>query len=534
MELGGFWWHLSTGQWMIDNLGIPREDPFTVTAAGGRDISFVLSAFWLCQVLYAVLHKLFGLYGIIALKAATFTLVFFIVIRSGKGGLPAYMIALPAIYVATFYNESRPQTFSFLFFALAIYLLEEGRTAYKEGKPLPRGLYALPGLMVVWANMHPGFVVGIPLIGVYVLEAAALASFARRRPPVGRFIVIGAASIALSALNPNGFEAAVLTVRMLQTTPAIHEHLPLKEFAEFTGGQGLYIALIALIAAGAASFAARWRKPDILHLIVFAAMSFMAIKTFRAGFFFAMFAVVVTGRNLSMFRLPAALRGRVAMACAACALLATFLTLLLPRTVIGKPTLAEGVFPDKAATFIEQKKLPPNIYHPYEWGGYLIWKLYPDYKVFIDSRGTGSVQEHHRVLNAEPGWDGILDKYGVNTVLYWPLLPFRADVPPIILKLQGDDNWSPVYWDSNSVVFVRSELAENPIRKDAVWELFTSLLFVQIEMAPANPDNYNSLGEIYAARGLRTLAAQAFREALSVDPRNTRAARNLASLQLNK
>jgi tetratricopeptide (TPR) repeat protein len=196
-----------------------------------------------------------------------------------------------------------------------------------------------------------------------------------------------------------------------------------------------------------------------------------------------------------------------------------------------RPLLAKGIFPEKAAEFIEEKGLPPNIYHPYEWGGYIIWKLYPRYKAFIDSRGIGSVKEYKRVLNAEPGWEEILEKHGVNTVLYWPLLPYRADVPPVLFELQRHSGWSPAYWDSRSVIFVRSKLTKDPISRNAVWELMKSLLFIRIKQYPADPDNYNTLGEIYAERGRRALAAEAFRKALSLDPENIRAVRNLRSLQ---
>jgi hypothetical protein len=531
MEIGGFWWHLSTGQWIVDNLRIPDTDPFTVTATGNRDISFVLSAFWLCQSVYALLHSFLGLQGIIVLKAATFALVFFTLVRFNRGTLATYAVSLPAVYVATFYTESRPQTFSFLFFALAIYLLEAGRAAYKERRELPRSLYLLPVLMLLWANIHPGFVIGLPLIGAYLFEALAIAGYGRSSPPVAGFVIIGILSVGISALNPNGLEAVLLTARMLDTTPAIHEHLPLKEFAEFTGGKNLYYALLSLIALGFASFTPRRKRLDLLHLAVFAALSYLSLKTFRAGFFFSIFAVAATGRNLSCLRVPPQLKGKTATLSAAAALLVVMFIVILPRTIIMRPLLAEGIFPEKAVEFIEEKQLPPNIYHPYEWGGYLIWKLYPQYKAFIDSRGIGSVKDYKRVLDAEPGWEKILERHGVNTVLYWPLLPYRADVPPILFELQRHSGWSPVYWDSRSVMFVRSTLAKTPIKKDAVWELMTSLLIIRIQQFPADPDNYNSLGEIYARSGRRALAAEEFRKALSMDPENIRAARNLQSLQ---
>ncbi len=530
MEIGGFWWHLSTGQWIVDNLSIPKADPFTVTSTG-KDISFVLSAFWLCQSIYALLHNVFGLQGIIILKAATFALVFLTLVRLNRGTLTTYVVLLPVVYVATFYTESRPQTFSFLFFALALYLLETGRTAYKERRALPRSLYLLPVLMLLWANIHPGFVIGLPLIGAYLFEVLVLAVNRSPRPPLAGFVLIGTISVVISVLNPNGLEAVLLTARMLDTTPAIHEHLPLKEFAEFTGGKGLYYALVSLIAMGFASFALRWKKLDLLHLAIFAVLSYLSLKTFRAGFFFSIFAVAAISRNLSCLRVPPQLKGKTAAIVAASALTAVLFMIILPRTIIMRPLLAEGIFPEKAAEYIEEKQLPPNIYHPYEWGGYLIWKFYPQYKVFIDSRSIGSVEDYNRVLDADPDWEKILQKYGINTVLYWPLLPYRADVPPILFELQRHSGWSPVYWDSRSVIFVRSTLAKTPIKKDAVWELMTSLVLLRVQQFPADPDNYNSLGEIYAHSGHRALAAEAFRKALSMDPENTRAARNLQSLQ---
>jgi hypothetical protein len=530
MELGGFWWHLSTGQWILEHGGIPKEDPFTITAVEGLDISFVLSAFWLCQSVYAALHGLFGLWGIIALKALTFSLVFFAITRLNGGSLLAYIAVLPAVYIATFYDESRPQTFSFLFFVLTLCLLERGRSAYKEERKTPRSLFALPGLMLVWANVHPGFVIGDVLVGAYLVEAI----ITRRRRAMG-FVLLGAFSLAISALNPNGLEAVVLTTRMLETSiagaPAIHEHLSAREFAEFTGQRSFYPALIALIAAGFASFAPRWRRPDVLHLLVFTALAYLSVKTFRVGVFFAIAGATIIGQNLSGLRTPGALRKPLAKWFAAVALMAAIFFLLAPRTIFKKPLTGEGIFPDKAAAFMKLKALPPNIYHPYEWGGYLIWRLYPEYRVFIDSRGVVPTTEYKTVLDARPGWEGILDSYGVNTVLYWPLLPYRGNVPPIVFELQKDRGWSPVYWDTRSVIFVRSELAQSPISKDAVWEVLTALISANIARDPDISSNYTSLGEVYAERGLRPLAVEAFRKALALDPGDRRAAHQLLKIE---
>ncbi len=538
MELGDFWWHLGTGQWILENGEIPRDDPFSITSLDGRDHSFVLSGFWLCQVLYAAVFGLAALEGIIVLKAAVFTLAFYALLRVlgsyGLGAPLACLLALPALFIATHYDESRPQTFSFAFFALTVLLLELERGAAGAGRSTTRGFFLLPPLMLLWANMHPGFVIGVALVSAYMLNASAVSLLRRDWTGQRRLLLVGALCIAVSALNPNWFEALVRTQQMLlssiRSTAGIHEHLPLKKFTVLTGEGNLYTAILALIALGSASFAARIRRPDMLHLVVFACLAFISVKTFRGGLFFAIFATVLIGRNLSALELPGALRGRAAHYACALALVAAIVLVGAPRSILQRPLLGEGIFPDKAASFIEASALPGNIYHPYEWGGYLIWRLYPNYKVFIDGRALGSLREHNDVLSARAGWDDILKRRGVNTVLYWPVLPLSGRVPPLLFELLRSDRWSPVYWDTRSVVFVRSALAERPIGKYAVMELLRSLLASSIALNPDVPALHVSLGEVYLRSGLRQEARLEFRKALALEPSNREAAHYLRAL----
>ncbi len=538
MELGDVWWHLSSGEWIAENRALPEGDPFSFTneVAGAK---FVLRGFWLGQVLLYGVHRLFGVHGLVVLKALLFTLTAFVVQRTveERGLAPplGYALVLPALFIAVYYDEMRPQTFSFLFFALAVYLLEGARTG---GTPTERPFsgrhWLLPPLMLLWANVHPGFSIGVAIISAYLAESLARAAFGK---PLNRgFVLASAAAVGFSALNPNGLEAVLRTAQAVLASvgggaSGIHEHLPMKEFSSFTGQPYLYPAIIAFAALGLASFLLRIRRPDVLRLAVFLALTLISVRNFRAGFFLAIAGVPAIAGNLSGVLRPRRPGGPRASAALAAALVLFAALFLWPRTVFKKPAMNPRLIPVKAAAFIEEASLPPNLYHPYEWGGYLAWRLYPKYGVFIDGRAIGPRAEYAEVFSAGPRWKEILDKYGVNTAAFWAIQPFGGEVPPVVFALLGEEGWEPAYWDLQSVVFTRAGMAERPVRRRAVWELLVSLASANVMREPSDPGRHAALGEVYLNRGLPSEAVKSFEKALSLDPENRKAAFWLGALK---
>ena len=515
MELGDIWWHLRTGQWLWQERALPDADPFSLGGGGGGQ--FVLRGFWLFELLVYGLWRLAGLYGLIALKAGVFTACFVLLGRLlRRYGLEppiAYLVLLPTVFIASFYDEIRPQTFTFFFFTATLYLLER-----RKAEPGFQPFWGLPLLMLLWSNIHAGFVSGLGLIAFYLL-----AGLIRGERKAG-FYLISLASFGAASLNPNGLKAVSLTLGMftgsLSGGAPIHEHLSAVEFAAFTGEGGQEAAIIALTVAGALSFLLRVKRPDVYHLILFPAFSFAAFTTFRAGLFFALIAGMVVGKNISGLKIPgkATLWGTPASALAFI-LIGVF---LLPETVVKRPVVNERLIPVKIADFIESKKPPGNIFHPYEWGGYLMWRLYPQYKVFIDGRALGLTKEYDEVAGAGASWREALDRHKVNTVVFWPLMPYKSRAPGIVLALMNDRGWSPVYWDLQGVAFVRAPLAENPIKKEALWELLQSLIAAGLMESPS-AEGYTSLGIIQLERGMRQDAIAAFQNALALDPKNEEA-----------
>src|SRR5262249_41155292 len=83
--------------------------------------------------------------------------------------------------------------------------------------------------------------------------------------------------------------------------------------------------------------------------------------------------------------------------------------------------LNERRYPGGAVAFIKQERLPAPLFNTYAWGGYELWRLYPDYRVFIDGRthvyGREVLQDFLEVTTLGRHWDTVLDKWRIQTVL---------------------------------------------------------------------------------------------------------------------
>jgi uncharacterized membrane protein len=124
------------------------------------------------------------------------------------------------------------------------------------------------------------------------------------------------------------------------------------------------------------------------------------------------------------------------------------------RTLAKQPQVEAETFPVAAVDFIKSQSLPQPIYNEYHWGGYLIWRLYPQYRVYIDGRadvyGDALIEEYFTVHDGERAWRKPLDNYGIRTVLVEPDTPLAS-------LLRDDTSWRNVFEDKQAVVFVRSD-----------------------------------------------------------------------------
>ena len=195
-----FWWHLKTGEYIVQTGSIPVTDPFAYTSTPKDPLSpesvrmpFILAQYWLAQVLFYEIYTAFGFQGIIFLRALILTLVVVLLYRGiRREGLGFYLslaMTIPVVLILYTFTGERPQLFSFLFSFLIVFLLEGYRKnslqsrrlstqrSARGGKPAatqnypPSAVYSLLPtvfIMFLWSNLHGGYIVGIGVLVCYL------------------------------------------------------------------------------------------------------------------------------------------------------------------------------------------------------------------------------------------------------------------------------------------------------------------------------------------------------------------------------
>jgi len=113
-------------------------------------------------------------------------------------------------------------------------------------------------------------------------------------------------------------------------------------------------------------------------------------------------------------------------------------------------TFDREVFPVAAVDWLEDHPQPGEMFNYFPWGGYLLYRLWPEKNVFIDGQtdfyGEKFTRQYEEVITMSEGWEKILDQYHVS----WVILPPGENFTN---ALQGESGWLLVYSDKTAVVF---------------------------------------------------------------------------------
>ena len=452
-----FWWHLKTGEYVVHNLRLPVPDPFAYTtymgqpAYAGEDKTryFNLTHEWLAQaILYGVWAGT-GFAGVVLFRALLLAvlpaIVGVIVWRRCGGFYRALGAALAAGASVAPFAYDRPYMFTFAFLAATMLILESRR-----------GLWLLPLLMVVWANCHGGYFLGLVAMGAYSAEAFWIRRKKGAQPEDRVLWLASAAAAAATGLNPNGYRifeilgyyrGSALTSRLLEWKPTVLWPVTWP---------------VLMIAAGALVLLWKRRQARLSDWLLFAAFAAAALNAQRNAFLVGAIAPVVIASYVPVWK----------RAVPRAAVLIPVLLLsgwLVWSTVAGpffRLRVDEWRWPSGAASFLLEHRITGRIFNTYEYGGYLIWRLWPEQRVFIDGRALNEsvFNDYGRILYNRPhDADGdsaqeLLRKYDVqaivmNTFEYTGGLTYLL-APSLADPQQAE--WKLVYDDPQAMVFLRN------------------------------------------------------------------------------
>lgn len=477
-----FWWHLASGKWTWQNKALMGSDPFGFTDFGSgppERSSFILKQYWLAQLIMYATYSAGGFGGVLALRLITMGLMFYLLYalmrRQGVGiGLAATGVFLAAMVIVReiHYVGDRPQIFTSLFAVLIVWVLEALRDEKRWGRP------GLPLMMLLWSNLHGGYVLGDMVIAMYLFVAIIFRNGSKW------FYISSALALLASGINPNGFNAFLTVFSMFgeQSTAAywssVVESQSLFSHATVAGiiRQMPYVS--ALIGLSALSFLLnianiRSMKKQYILLYVFGLL--MGYKAIRFMIFTSAFSALFMCVNLqgAWDKVAAWIKVERFKGVGVWVSLVIVLALAAFMFKQGLPaaryTLKHPVqepYAD-AVKFMRQNDLRGNIFNDYSAGGYLIWGLAPYNKIFTDGRGLDmQAFDIFRAVVAAPTqpisevdsrtlYQALMDRFFINAVVLPGCDQVSGVTLQLSLRLLKDPSWAMVYADNATLIFLR-------------------------------------------------------------------------------
>lgn len=464
--------HLTIGAYILDHGQVPVVDLFSHTRLGEP----LTPHEWLSQLIFALAYRLLNLDGVILVCglviATSFWLVFRLARANSQGILIAVLVTLLAVAASSLHWLARPHIFTFMMLALWIGVLESMR----RGQPQRWWLLAV--LMLIWANLHGAFIAGFVTWGLYGL-GLGWDCFWRRLKGEGlhghfwrSYWLGGVVSLIATLANPSGLGLWATSVgyvgnRYLVSHTA--EYLP-PNFHDPSTWPFLLLIGLFLFALGMQS-----KCQEAAHIFPAIAWLIMGLYSVRNVPLFVIVAMPVLAGALDEWlsahhhRLKALerlyhadrrisgidlkLRGALLPGLTVVLVavgLRSGMDLDFHRTGNG---FDSQVFPVGAADWLEERPQAGQPFNYFPWGGYLLYRLWPDQKVFIDGQtdfyGEALTRQYEQVLTLSPGWDNVLEQYSVD----WVILPVGE---ALAAELSGRPDWSVLYEDPTAIILSKA------------------------------------------------------------------------------
>jgi hypothetical protein len=438
-------YHLEAGQLMVAEHALPRTDVLAWTTAGRP----WLDQNWGAQLVLYGIWRLGGFPLLTVVEAALAVVSWGLVAaacRRRTANLRLIAGAVLAGYAAAAAAFSvRPQMFSLLLFAAELYLLEVARTR-------PRAALAVPLLVVVWANLHGAFIVGVGLLVIEVLAAA----WRRDRAAAARSLLVTAASVAGLLVNPWGVGVLGYAFSLpanRAVTGIVSEWGPTN--VRHLSGVLLLLSMGVLVVALVRAPAPGRVPEQLLRMVLLGGLAIWAVR----GVAWFGLALPVALCALAPQRPPrpaAEDRGSPVVSALLLVLLAAALVTASPpvgRTLLGT-RLELTSAPVATADWLAANPQPGRMFNYQPWGSYLELRLGPRTQVGFDSRvELPPADRWSRYLAVIGGrWDTErqLDRWGVDQVV-----TSRQATPDLVALLEASSRWRLAFSSGDERVYVR-------------------------------------------------------------------------------
>jgi hypothetical protein len=460
-------WHLKTGEYIVQHgYHLPQKDIFTYTAA---DMDWVNHE-WLSQVLFYQVYAISGLKGFVLFKSLVIMAAFAAVLLVCYQRTKDWYLSLFAVMLGALASRHtlypRPYIFSYLLLPVYLYFLYQ----IKE-TGIKKWHYALfPLLMVLWANLHGGAILGIILIGFFFgdelitylwnkgIKHHQNSSYTLLK---GLFNILCLTLVA-SLVNPYGWKIYELTSKVMtnKTLIASIGELQPPDFRFTT----YYLAMLIITGLAVLTTVKRLRISDALLLLFFGQQSLCHVRHLPL-FGITAASILAVHMNYVWNQWAAPLNQAkkwlntiliIGIIWLTYSILINNHQLQLNAEMLEGPGFRVDNYPVRAANFILQHDFQGNMFNEINSAGYLMFKLNPKHKVFTDNRfdlfGSKFLPDFYEISEAGPQWQQTLDKYNVNFIVI-----NYHESSRLYEALLYSDTWTRVYQDPDYVIFLRND-----------------------------------------------------------------------------
>jgi hypothetical protein len=438
------WWHLKTGQYIATHRSVPHTDPFSYTRAGEPWVTHE----WLSEFLLYEIERTTGWGGLILIFAAVLTATFFLLyLRCGPATYVAGVATLAGAWATVPVWGVRPQILSLLLTSLWLLILDRSERN-------PKLLWWTLPLTLLWVNLHAGFAVGLALSALYLAGEWFECRLGRsQRSPSSLHIptLILLLDVLIVPLNPNGLRMFSYPIETLRS-PAMQKYIA--EWASPNFHHPEYWPFLLVVLATFAVLCWSRIEPRPRDLLLLLVSLYAALVSIRLIPLFVLIAVPLVAKRLGNWprseskqrlqpAVPMLLNGLILLA------MALFAGVHVVQVIKRQPQAEIERFPARAVAFLQLHPPPGPIFNHYDWGGYLIWKLYPSTPVFIDGRadlyGQQLFDQFAETYQFKGAWQQPFQRWGISTVL----VPSNS---PLATGLRSSPAWTVSYEDAQAVV----------------------------------------------------------------------------------
>lgn len=440
------------------------------------DLEFV-NHHWLTGVIFFSVWKLGGFAGLNSFYILLGALVLALYLRMAHraAGLAlAVALALALMPILRLRASVRPEIFTLLMSGIFFWLLWK----HYEGSLSWRALLVLPALEVLWVNLHIGFIFGPIFIGAFLLgdllERPPKSEVAEANPweskfyrekirRAGRWSAILGLTVAATLLNPSGLQGAFYPFAIWTNYGIAMIENQSMSALQSQGYKGEFTLIELTMLALYLSFipasvrALRFPLALLALAVVLGEMTWMAIRNQPILAYFSLAAIAINAGRGGFAQLLAARRKWVVPTLALIMLGSVYYNgrqLWTRKQIVGL-----GLQPgrDAAAKFFADSRVQGPILNNLNVSGYLIHYLFPQYRVYVDSRPeaytVNFLQDFYQLpMTRETLWGRLLDQYAFNAIFFSWASAWEND---FLERRSADPAWAPVFFDRTAIILLK-------------------------------------------------------------------------------